>query len=72
MKFMAMLPANDRRNLLRLFEAMAAHPSARPTDQPRVDAKGRRYWLRFDEGFAVIFWIDHAEMELRITEVGFE
>ncbi len=71
-KFLAVLPPRERVKLLGLFERMAAHPQVHSTDLPRVDAKGRRHWLRFGEGYAVIVWIDHAERGLRIAEVGFE
>ncbi len=72
MAFLAAQSARDRGRLLALLEEMAARPEARSTDQPRKDDKGRTHWLRFQDGFAIIFWIDPWEKELRIVDVGFE
>jgi hypothetical protein len=71
-RFLAGLTARDEARLLEIFERMARHPLLRPDDLPRIDAKRRRAWLRFSDGFAIIFWIDHAQKEVRVTDVGFE
>jgi len=71
-KFLARQNARDRIKLLKVFEAMAAHPLEAPNDMPRIDEKGRKHWLRFSDGFAIIFWIDHAQREIRVRDVGFE
>jgi hypothetical protein len=37
-----------------------------------MDSKGRPHLLRFSGGYAIIFWMDHAEKEVRVIDVGFE
>lgn len=72
MRFIAAQSASDRRRLLQLLQNMADHPIGLPDDLPRKDAAGRTHWLRFRDGFTVIFWFDPAEKELRIIDIGFE
>ena len=71
-RFLAGLTVREEAQLLRIFDRMARHPQLQPDDQPRIDAKGRRAWLRLTDGFAIIFWIDHAQKEVRVIDVGFE
>ena len=71
-RFLAGLTAREEAKLLNIFERMARNPHLQPDDLPRTDAKGRRTWLRFTDGFAIIFWLDHAEKEVRVTDVGFD
>ncbi len=71
-RFLAGLTARDEARLLDIFDRMARHSLLPPDDLSRIDAKGRRAWLRFSDGFAIIFGIDHAQKEVRVTDVGFE
>jgi hypothetical protein len=57
---------------LALLQSLADHPLVTSSDLPRVDADGRQHWLRFRDGFAIKFWIDHAAKEVRVTDVGIE
>lgn len=71
-RFLARLPVREEARVLGIFEQMARHPMLLSGDIPRTDKKGRQEWLRFTDGFAVVFWIDHAEKEVRVSDVGFE
>lgn len=72
MRLVAAQSAADRRRLLELLQRMADHPVVRTDDLPRRDLNGRTLWLRFADGFAVIFWHDHSSKELRVLDIGFE
>jgi len=50
---------------------MASNPVPRADDLIRIDAKGRPHRLRFCDGYAIIFWIDHSAEEVRVMDVGF-
>jgi hypothetical protein len=71
-RFLAGLSAREEARLLGVFERMARYPHLQPGDLPRPDAKGRKTWLRFVDGFAIIFWLDDAEREVRVIDVGFD
>jgi hypothetical protein len=71
-RFLAGLTVREETRLLDIFERMAKYPRLQPGDLSRIDAKGRPTWLRFADGFAIIFWIDDAQKEIRVTDVGFD
>ena len=66
--FHGRLGPNERRRLLRVLDRMAQHP---PPGEPSglVDEAGRALLTWRDDGFEVLFWVDHAVRELRIVEV---
>ena len=72
MAFVLDQPPRTRRQLVDLLEAMRSHPALRDDDLPRYDSRGRLSHLRFVDGFAVLFWIDHAEKAVQVLEVGWQ
>ena len=66
--FHGRLGPNERRSLLRVLDRMAQHP---PAGEPSGlgDEVGRALLTWRDEGFEILFWVDHAARELRIVEV---
>lgn len=71
-RFLARLPLRTEARVLDIFDAMKRHPVVLPDDLPLVDAKGRPQWVRFRDGFAITFWLDQWEKQVRITDVGLE
>lgn len=65
-RFSAGLTVRQEARLLAIFDQMARHPMVDADDIPQTDSKGRRQWLRFRDIFAITFWIDHAEKEVRV------
>ncbi len=68
--FTETLPRRERKQLIALLERLGAHPVAASDDLPRQDGRGRSHYLRFVEGYAVLFWIDHAERVVNVMEIG--
>ena len=66
--FHGRLGPTERRRLLRVLDRLAQHP---PAGEPSgvVDDAGRALLTWRDEGFEILFWVDHAARELRIVEV---
>ena len=62
------LPAGRRRNLLNHFGAIERYPSAH-SDYTDTDAYGRRVDVSVREGFAIYYWIDEADRQVKILQL---
>ena len=69
-RFAAGLPPRQEARLLAVFDELARRPAIDPEDRLLLDKKGRKQWQRFREDFVIVFWIDHAEREIRVSEAG--
>ena len=70
MVFVLDQPLRERRRLIDLLEGLVRHPVIRDHDVPRRDSRGRLHHLRFIDGYAFLFWIDHAEKTVHVLEIG--
>jgi mRNA-degrading endonuclease RelE of RelBE toxin-antitoxin system len=59
------LPAARRRRLLRHFREIERFPSAH-SDYTDTDAQGRRIEVSVADGFAIYYWIDEADRQVKI------
>ncbi len=62
------LPARRRRNLLNHFRALERYPSAH-SDYTEADAHDRRVDVSVREGFAIYYWIDEADRQVKILQL---
>lgn len=62
------LPASRRRNLLNHFREIQRYPAGR-SDYIDNDAQGRRVDVSVADGFAIYYWIDEADQQVKILEV---
>ena len=62
------LPVRRRRNLMGHFLAIEKYPSAH-SDYTDTDAHGRRVDVSVREGFAIYYWIDEADRQVKILQL---
>jgi len=62
------LPAGRRRNLLNHFREIQRYPAAH-SDYVDTDAQGRRVDVSVADGFAIYYWIDEADQQVKILEM---
>lgn len=62
------LPASRRRNLLNHFGEIQRHPTAH-SDYIDTDVQGRRVDVSVADGFAIYYWIDEADQQVKILEL---
>lgn len=62
------LPVRRRRNLMSHFLAIEKYPSAH-SDYTDTDAYGRRVDVSVREGFAIYYWIDEADQQIKILQL---
>ncbi len=62
------LPAGRRRNLLSHFREIERYPSAH-SDYADTDALGRRVEVSVLDGFAIYYWIDEADRQVKILQL---
>ena len=66
--FLQGLPVGRRRSLLAHFRAIERYPSAH-SDYADTDAQGRRVEVSIALGFAVYYWIDDADQQVKILQL---
>jgi hypothetical protein len=66
--FLQQLPARDRRLVIDEFARLTSNPFARPDYIKRSPAE-RDLQIRQFRNWQIFYWIDHAEREVRITEL---
>ncbi len=59
------LPVTRRRRLLDHFRKIERFPSAH-SDYADTDAQGRRVDVSVTDGFAIYYWIDEADRQVKI------
>ena len=62
------LSVGRRRRLLGHFALLERYPSAH-SDYVDTDANGRRIDVSVREGFAIYFWIDEADRQVKILQL---
>lgn len=62
------LPAGRRRNLFSHFLEIQRYPAAH-SDYIDTDAQGRRVDVSVADGFAIYYWIDEADQQVKILEL---
>jgi hypothetical protein len=72
MVFVLDRPLRERRRLIDILEGLVRHPAVHADDVPRHDSRGRLHHLRFVDGYAVLFWLDHAEKSVHVLEIGLQ
>ncbi|MEO5959941.1 MAG: hypothetical protein ABIR80_12565 [Opitutaceae bacterium] len=70
--FVESLPRRERAKVVEIFNRLAAHPILLGSDLGRTDSRGRTHHLRFVDGYAVLFWFDHAEKVVNVMETGWQ
>lgn len=66
--FLFRCKVRERTCLLAIFERLAKNPYVSP-QATSLDESGRELsWLR-EQGFEVVYWLDHFVKEVRIVEV---
>jgi len=58
------LPPGQRRNLLCHFGEIQRYPAAH-SDYTDTDAQGRRVDVSVTDGFAIYYWIDEADQQVK-------
>ena len=62
------LPPARRRKLLKHFGEIQRYPAAH-SDYSDTDAQGRRVDVSVADGFAIYYWIDEADQQVKILEL---
>ena len=62
------LPAGRRCNLLAHFREIERYPSAH-SDYADSDAQGRRVEVSVTDGFAIYYWIDEADLQVKSLQL---
>ncbi len=66
--FLQTLPAGRRRHLFSHFRDIQRYPAAH-SDYVDTDAQGRRVDVSVADGFAIYYWIDEADQQVKILEL---
>ncbi len=65
---LTLVPSSNRQRILNFIEYLAINPFDEG-DYTERDSTGRECQVRIIGKFAVYFWADHAEKEVRIVDV---
>lgn len=68
-EFLRVQRGTSLRRLREFLEGICAHPFA-PADALCRGASGRMHEIRHSSDFAVTFWLDIMEKEIRIVEIA--
>ena len=67
-EFLLQLPKRRQRQVVALAKQLAAHPFVR-SDYSLPDESGRSIEHLMIEDYVFAYWLDHAEREIRITDI---
>jgi hypothetical protein len=67
-EFLLQLPKRRQRKVVSLARQLADHPFIR-SDYALADESGRSIEHLMIEDYVFAYWLDHAERELRITDI---
>jgi len=67
-EFLLQLPKRRQRQVVGLAKQLAAHPFVR-SDYTLPDDSGRSIEHLMVEDYVFAYWLDHAEREVRITDI---
>jgi predicted AlkP superfamily phosphohydrolase/phosphomutase len=66
--FLLQLPKRRQRQVIELARQLAAHPHVR-SDYSLPDESGRAIEHLMIDDYVFAYWLDHAEREVRITDI---